>query len=177
MRRQAKLCHVAAMLFGLAILVTDARVQAGAEPATRRSAGWIEDVWIGDPGAPLAAKLDTGAATSSLHAEGIRAVNRGGGEHVTFNFADGTGKRHTLDAPVVRWTRIKRAGAEPDERPVVRLALCLAGVTEETEFTLADRSRLDYPVLVGRSFLAGRVVVDSALKNTADGTCARSPRP
>lgn len=172
MKRRDQICLSAAILSGLVASAPDARGDPARAATQPQAAGWIEEAWIGDPAAQMAAKLDTGAATSSLHAEDVTRRGAGGEERVTFTFIDRNGERRTFEAPIVRWTRIRRAGADPDERPVVRLALCLAGVTALTEFTLADRSGLDYPLLVGRSFLAGRVVVDSATMHAADGMCA-----
>ncbi|MEM8687064.1 MAG: hypothetical protein AAGF81_07030 [Pseudomonadota bacterium] len=37
---------------------------------------------------------------------------------------------------------------------------------------MTDRSDMAYPVLLGRRFLAGRVVVDASAKNLTGGACA-----
>lgn len=99
-------------------------------------------------------------------------VRRDGRQHAKFSILDRDGVRHQIDASVVRWVVVRRAGAADQRRPVVALRLCVAGVRGAAEFTLADRGGLDYPVLVGRAFLAGKLVVDSAAVNTADGSCS-----
>jgi hypothetical protein len=42
------------------------------------------------------------------------------------------------------------------------LSICKNGKEYVTEFTLNDRSNFNYPILLGRSFLAGVALVDSA---------------
>ena len=91
---------------------------------------------------------------------------------VSFTLVNNEGQELKIDAPVIRTASIRRAGAELRERPVIRLTLCVAGITADTEFTMADRSDLRYPVLVGRSFLAGKILVDAAHTFQAAARCA-----
>lgn len=135
------------------------------------TAGFIEEASIGEAGVRLEAKLDTGAETSSLHAEGLEVSTAGGGEVARFSLRARDGTAQHLELPVARWVRIRRAGTETERRPVVRLPLCLAGATAVTEFTLTDRTGLDYAVLVGRAFLAGRILVDAARTHSASEAC------
>ena len=135
------------------------RAEAPAAPVV---AGWVERVAIRAEGrwVSLKAKLDTGARTSSLDAPGYRSFERDGAAWVAFDLDDGDGGPHAVAVPVKRMVRIRRAEAEVDERPVIELEICLGGLRGVAEFTLADRSGMAYPVLVGRRFLAGRVLVD-----------------
>jgi len=68
--------------------------------------------------------------------------------------------------------RIKDHDDASDRRAVVELELCIDGRTERTQFTLADRSRFLYPVLLGRRFLGGRFVVDPGQTFLTSSTCA-----
>ena len=54
-----------------------------------------------------------------------------------------------------------------------RLPLCIAGVKSAAEFTLTDRTGLDYPMLIGRSALAGRIAVDSSRMHIAPDGCGK----
>ena len=54
-----------------------------------------------------------------------------------------------------------RAEVEDTLRPIVKFKICLAGHVAETDFTLTDRSGQKLPVLIGRKFLADRILVDS----------------
>ncbi len=134
-------------------------------------AGWVEDGWIGTPPIKVRVKLDTGAKTSSIHAAEFREYLRDGKPHVSFTLVNNEGKELRIDQPVIRTASIRRAGAELSERPVIRLDVCVAGVVSQVEFSMADRSELRYPVLIGRTFLAGRILVDSARTFRASGRC------
>ncbi len=134
-------------------------------------AGWVEDGWIGTPPIRVKVKLDTGAKTSSIHAAEFREYLRDGEPHVSFTLVNNEGQQLRIDQPVVRTVSIRRAGAELSARPVIRLNVCVAGVTAQVEFSMADRSDLQYPVLIGRTFLAGRFLVDPERTFRASGRC------
>lgn len=142
-------------------------------PAAAVVAGWVERVFIRAQGewVSLKAKLDTGARTSSLDAPGYRVFDKDGAAWVSFELANGKGEPVAVSVPVTRTVQIRRAGAGVDERPVIELEVCLGGVRGRVEFTLADRSAMTYPVLVGRRFLAGRVLVDPGRTFLAAAVC------
>ena len=63
--------------------------------------------------------------------------------------------------------------AEAQRRPVVKLRVALGPIEQQREFTLADRSQYDYPVLIGRNFLRDVAVVDVARQYTQAARRAR----
>jgi hypothetical protein len=143
-------------------------------------AGHVEAVTIGDGVTVLQveARLDTGATTSSLDARDIERYRRNGENWVRFRIGGARGQEAgrpsveaPIEAPVVREVRIRRAGAPSQRRPVVALPLCLAGNRVVTEFTLTDRAHLDFPILVGRSALQGRLVVDPGRTHLTTPRC------
>jgi len=134
-------------------------------------AGWVENGWLGEPPVKVKVKLDTGAKMSSIHAAQYREYVRDGMPRVSFTLVNNQGRELKIDQPVVRTESIAGTGPDFSERPVIRLKLCIAGVTSEVEFIMAERSDLQYPVLVGRSFLAGKILVDSARTFRASGRC------
>lgn len=138
-------------------------------------AGWIETVVI--DGLPVEAKLDTGAETSSIGATSMKFFSRQGAGWVRFGLAARPAQNpsRTIEAPVVRTVRVRRAGAPTERRPVIALPLCLVGSRITTEFTLTDRSGLDYVALVGRSALEGRVLVDPSRTHLAPAKCPAGP--
>ena len=77
-------------------------------------------------------------------------------------------ERQTIETPLVRDVAIKRHNLPSIIRPVVKLAFCIDGHYYETKFTLADRGNFNYPVLLGRRFLKGNILVDSSAKFTQD---------
>ncbi len=136
-------------------------------------AGWIERVWLQEDGKRVSvrAKLDTGAKSSSINAPQYREFKRGGKTWLSFAVTNNKGQTIEIEAPLLRIARIRRAGVKVRERPVVELGICVGGHHGVTEFTLADRSDLNYPVLIGRRFLKDRILVDSGRSFSASGLC------
>ncbi|WP_454144249.1 ATP-dependent zinc protease family protein [Methylocaldum sp. MU1018] len=124
--------------------------------------GWLESVFLKPWNIRMTAKLDTGAKTSSLHADNIEHFTKSGQEWVRFTLT-GTDddKSVVVDRPLVRTVYIKERRSHATKRDVVNLELCKNGRNYETEFTLVDRSNFNYPVLLGRSFLKDVALVDS----------------
>lgn len=131
-------------------------------PENKQILGWVERVSVTSERISMKAKLDTGAKTSSLHATNIERFKRGDQRMVRFDVeVPQDGSRLTLERPLVRKVRIKEQDADgSNSRPVVLLSVCIGQAEREVEVNLVDRSRFIYPFLIGRSALAGHVVVD-----------------
>jgi hypothetical protein len=67
----------------------------------------------------------------------------------------------TLEREIVRTVKIKRHYQKVQERPVVKLGICLGGVYRVTEVNIVDRSGLEFPMLVGRNFMDDKFLVDT----------------
>lgn len=129
--------------------------------------GEIEPVTILAAKSTFAARIDTGATTSSIDAQDIVRFERDGKSWVKFNLKDRkTGKVTLIESKLTRIVEIKRHGAEPQLRPAVKLKTKLGDKELNAEFTLADRSSFDFPVLIGRNVLSGNFIVDVSLKNS-----------
>lgn len=131
--------------------------------------GWREWVAFPEIGLPaVRAKVDTGAATSALHAHAIEAFRRDGEPWARF-VVHPFFRRHRrvvvhCEAPVVDERTVTSSSGHADTRVVVGLTLRL-GVRSDApewpvEVTLADRQTMSFPMLLGREAMAGRVVVD-----------------
>jgi len=94
-----------------------------------------------------------------------------GKEWVKFTVVNEAGDTIELEQPVVRIAKIKRHYNEKQERPVVKLGLCLANTYKETEFTLIDRSGLNYQILVGRQYLEDEFLIDPGETYTRKPAC------
>lgn len=129
--------------------------------------GESETVWLDAVASEFSARVDTGAATSSLNASDINIFERDGKPWVSFKLPiTDNNESMTLELPIVRQVRIRQASAEELElRPVVELTIRLGSHIEKAEFTLSDRSKMNHPVLLGREFLKDIAVVDIARKN------------
>ena len=123
--------------------------------------GQAEYVVIGDNVLTAKARIDTGATTTSLGAHDITPFERDGKRWVRFTIRDRvSGEEHPFEKPLSRMVEIKRHNASPDTRPVVRMPLTLGRVSTTVEVSLNNRDAFDYPVLIGRNFMDGRIVVD-----------------
>ena len=108
----------------------------------------------------LAARIDTGAKTSSIRADVIREFDRDGGRWVRFSIERDGHKPLTLERPVLRRVRIKRQEADHERRHIISLKVRIGPILQTTEFSLARRDEFEYPVLIGRNFLQDVAVVD-----------------
>jgi hypothetical protein len=126
--------------------------------------GWWE--WVRLPGVSdkaLKAKCDTGAAASSLHAENLELLTRG---DVTFARFRVDAADEPVELRVVEQRQVRSSNGESQLRPVVLLPIEVAGVTYAIDCTLTDRTPMAYPMLLGRSALAGTFLVDSGQAKT-----------
>ncbi|WP_281543843.1 ATP-dependent zinc protease [Grimontia sp. SpTr1] len=111
------------------------------------------------------ARVDTGATTSSISAIDIEEFERDGEEWVRFRLAHDDKQTDLMEMPVIRTVRIIQSSAEGyDRRYVVEMPITIGDVTETTEFTLRDRHHLNFPVLLGRTYLKDVAVVDVSRK-------------
>ena len=133
--------------------------------------GWRELVTLEGVGEKLKAKLDTGALTSSIHAEEKELFERDGKKWVRFIVTDPTVKKPTrtrIEAPLVRIARIKEPGGESVAREVVRLSFQIGDRKMRGDFSLNNRSNMLAPVLIGRSTIRDLGWVDSERTYLAD---------
>ncbi len=140
-------------------------------PDPVRVYGWREYIEVEGLEEKLLAKLDTGALTSSIHAEEKELYERDGKKWVRFIVSDPRAKepkRTRIEAPLVRVARIKEPNAESEMREVVRLSYQLGNRKLRGEFTLNNRSNMLAPVLIGRNCLKDLGWVDPARTHLAD---------
>ena len=122
--------------------------------------GWWE--WVTLPGVcpvPLKAKCDTGAAASALHAENLELVQVGGVTVARFQILADT---DPVEIPVIESRQVRSSNGGAQRRPVVLVPIGIAGRVLAIECSLTDRTPMAYPMLLGRSALAGRFHVDPA---------------
>src|SRR5699024_6517088 len=79
-----------------------------------------------------------------------------------------------IEAPVVRRVKIIQASGEAS-RPVIRQLMTLGPIRQHVEFTLNDRTHLEYPVLLGRRFLLDIAVVDVARQHVHEKPTFEAP--
>ena len=129
----------------------------------------------------IEAKVDTGAYTSALHCADVHLEARAGEASVLYaRLLDhnqvGSGNQ-LLSFSEFQLRDIRSSNGEAQERYVIRAVVRLYGEDLETEFSLADRSEMKYPVLLGRNLLRqGRFVVDVARRNLSHKFVVKATR-
>jgi ribosomal protein S6--L-glutamate ligase len=120
--------------------------------------------WIALPElgvSPVNAKVDTGALTSSLHAEGVSPFERDGQTWVSFATHNHYGQLIACEALVIRRKRVKSSTGVARERFFIETGVVAGGgLVRRVALSLADRSEMKCPMLIGRSTLAGIFLVD-----------------
>lgn len=135
--------------------------------------GRVETAFLSDWGIALKARIDTGAARSALHVDHIEPL-AGDPKRIRFKTRDQHGKPYAIEAQVVRHVRVKSSFGQVQDRPLIHTRLCLAGQEFETVVTLADRSTMRFPMLIGRRTLTGRFLIDPAQRHASHKTCSTS---
>lgn len=116
----------------------------------------------------VGAKLDTGAYTSSLHAEEIREEQVDGKMVLSCKILLPNHKMFTgtiLYFESYKKKTIKNSFGQAESRYVIETKIRIAGETFRTEFTLTDRSSMKNSILLGRKILRGRFLVDVSKTN------------
>ena len=119
--------------------------------------GWNELVDLPEWGVSgVRAKIDTGARSSSLHVEEMTVLAGG-----RVRFVLPVGHRHlTVETDVVRKARVRSSNGHYTQRLFVRAGLTLGPLTRPVEVNLVFRGDMQFPMLIGRTALKGRYVVD-----------------
>lgn len=132
--------------------------------------GQEENVFIEPFGLTLRARIDTGADTSSIDAREITEFERDGQKWVRFSLIDRkTNKSYKMEKKVLRHVNIIQSSlaGKHDRRIVVKLKIKIGDFSDLSEFTLTNRDHMDFPVLIGRSFLQDIALVDVSGKDLA----------
>jgi len=152
----------------------DAEAAAVARPVSPdpvQTYGWGERVLIDGMEKSIYAKLDTGAYTSSIHAEEKELFERDGKKWVRFIVTEPRKKdspRTRIEAPLIRIARIKNPGGESESREVVRLAFKIGDRKLRGDFTLNNRANMNSAVLIGRTTIRELGWIDPSRTNLAD---------
>jgi len=129
--------------------------------------GGVEFVLVEPSGIKYEARIDTGAESSSVHAESIQLIERDGRRYVRFSLLNPETREWVkMERRLRRKVLIKQQMGESERRYVVKLWMTLGKIRELVDVTLSDRTDFEYPVLVGRNLLTDTAIVDVSLQHT-----------
>jgi len=140
------------------------------EAGDKVTIGLVEDVILLPWGVKLPARIDTGAATSSLDARELTIKDN----IAEFRLPEKYGGLQ-LRLPIVDWKTVRSAEARK-RRPIVEVELCVGPKHVRVRVNLTDRSRVKYPLLLGRNVLKENFVVDCMRSRCAPPTCPEVQR-
>ncbi|MEO9080250.1 MAG: RimK/LysX family protein [Rhodanobacter sp.] len=131
--------------------------------------GWREQLSLPQLGiGMLKAKLDTGARSSSLHVDTLEEFRRNDATWLRFTLH--LGRRPPLavhcEAQALDRRTVIDTGGRRTERWFILSEVQLAGARFSVELNLTDRRHMLFPMLLGRTALSGRFMVDPSLSYT-----------
>jgi hypothetical protein len=126
--------------------------------------GWRE--WVELPALgirKIKAKIDTGARTSALDVTDCRLFVRQGEDWVAFTLRYGTGKNpreKTCEARVIEQREVKDSGGNVENRIVIATTARIGRHIEDIEISLTTRHGMKFRMLLGRTAIVDRFLVD-----------------
>ena len=111
----------------------------------------------------LNVRVDTGAATSSLHVDNITEFYKEGAPWVSFDIhpdIHDVAQVVRREARVNSIKKVKSSSATKEKRYEIETEIKLAGQKWSIAITLTDRSQMTYLMLLGRQAMQGLFLVD-----------------
>jgi hypothetical protein len=140
--------------------MTDRRGNAG---ETLR-VGWREWVRLTDLGvAAIKAKIDTGARTSALHAFAIEPFRRSGALWVRFEvhpLQRSSSVKIKCEAKAVDERAVRNSGGIVERRYIIETRMMLGDRAWPIELALTNRDQMGFRMLLGRTALEGRALIE-----------------
>jgi hypothetical protein len=125
----------------------------------------------------LSARVDTGAQTSALHVENIETLP---GSRVRFDVRlrrDEPEARVTIETKVSRRATVRSSTGQSAPRLFVKAHVRLGGREQQIEVGLVDRRHMLFRMLLGRSALERRFLVDVTKRYALGGATSARLRP
>jgi len=127
--------------------------------------GWREWVSLPQLGVDeIKAKVDTGARTSALHAWKIEPFEHDGAPWVRFQLHPVQSNNQIViacEAAVVDRRAIRNTGGKQEMRYVIKTSVTLGNVSWPIEVTLTNRDKMGFRLLLGRTAVKNRFLINS----------------
>ena len=126
--------------------------------------GWRE--WVALPDLrvdAIKAKIDTGARTSALHAYSIEPFRRGGAVWLRFELQPmqrTPSLKLMCEARAVDQRTVRNSGGGVEKRYIITTVLRLGEESWPIELALANRDQMGFRMLLGRTALQRRVLIE-----------------
>ena len=128
--------------------------------------GWREWVQLPELGLEsIKAKVDTGARTSALHAFEVSAFDEDGRQRVEFKMHPNQRDSDTVvvcRADIKDERVVRDSGGHQEKRWVIETPVCIGDHCWPIELTLTSRDDMLFRMLLGRTAMRGRAVVNPA---------------
>lgn len=122
-------------------------------------------------------RVDSGATTSSIHCSKVRVITDGDSPLLRFELDAQKGAPHqTISVKDFKETIVRNSSGKEEKRYVIKTAIRIFGRKIRTEFTLANRRKMSYPILLGRKLLRGRFIVDVSQKDLSAKYAKNNPK-
>ncbi len=144
--------------FWLFLLIVSINVDAD---SLKQIVGVTEVVFVEEANLSFIARVDTGAKTSSIHAENIELDLSGDprGKPISFDLVTKEGMSSKIKTRVSSVIKV-RTSEMAEHRYVVPLLIKWNGSIKSVLVTLNDRTKMKYRLLLGRNWLHGDYIVD-----------------
>lgn len=113
-------------------------------------------------------KIDTGADTSSIHCHRVQLKEKDGKEYLTFKLLDPKHpdyQKKDYEIYNFKERRVRSSNGQLQYRYLIKTTVILFNKKIKAEFTLTDRGKMKYPILIGRKLLNKNFVVDVSKLN------------
>lgn len=129
--------------------------------------GWREKVTLLLPKpfentTQIQAKVDTGAKTSTLHAVKIEPFKRKNRKwiRVTTQLLQKSKKEFSFEIPLKSTIEVTDSGGHTETRYMAVIKVQVGNLVFKTPVTFTNRSKMSYRMLLGRTAIRGRALVD-----------------
>ncbi|WP_415764516.1 RimK/LysX family protein [Pseudomonas sp. ZB1P45] len=155
-----------------ASIVFQSAFPAGGHP---KVIGWAEEGLIWPERIAVRAKLDTDSSTSSIDVKQLALFKKGDVQWARFNIAlkdnnDGLPINQSFEREIVGHSPENQTSTT-GKRPIVEMDVCFGQSVYKENFTLDDRSKMLYPMIIGQHLIAKLGFVDASKTFTVEPHC------